>query len=183
MKTRIRRINRDELGQALVELSLAIVVLCVFVSGIVDFGRAIYDVQVMKNLVGEGSMMASRSSSVATTVQSVTNYAGSDINLSTQGCVIVTQVTNQGGGVYQITDQASQCAISASSKVGCLKGQGGCQSSSAVLPPAAVTALLTEPVGSSVYVTEIYYSYKTVTPIAALLKTTMPSQFYSVAYY
>ena len=34
--------------------------LCVFVFGIIDFGRAIYDVQVMKNLVGEGSSMASR---------------------------------------------------------------------------------------------------------------------------
>jgi Flp pilus assembly protein TadG len=182
MKTRIKRINREELGQALVELSLAFVVLCVFVSGIVDFGRAIYDVQVMKNLVGEGSMMAMRSS-VTATVQSVTNYAGSDINLSTKGCVIVTAVTNQGGGVYQITDQASQCAISDSSKVGCLKGQGGCQSSGAVLPPAAVTALLTEPTGSAIYVTEIYYAYNTVTPIAALLGKSMPSQFYSVAYY
>jgi len=185
MKARIKRINREELGQALVELSLAVVVLCVFVSGIVDFGRAIYDLQVMKNLVGEGSMMAMRSPNAAAAVNSVTNYAGSDINLSTKGCVIVTQVTNQGGTppVYQITDQASQCAISASSKVGCLKGQGGCQSSNAVLPPAAVTALTTEPTGSAIYVTEIYYAYNTVTPIAALLKKTMPSQFYSVAYY
>lgn len=179
------RINTEESGQALVELALAFVLLCVFVSGIIDFGRAIYDVQVMKNLVGEGSMMASRSSSAATTVQNVTNYAGSDINLSTQGCVIVTAVTNLGGTpvVYQITDQASQCAISATSKVGCLKGQGGCQSSGAILPPAAVTALTTEPMGSSIYVTEIFYTYNAVTPIAALLGKSMPSQFYSVAYY
>ena len=46
------RINTEESGQALVELALAFVLLCVFVSGIIDFGRAIYDVQVMKNLVG-----------------------------------------------------------------------------------------------------------------------------------
>jgi Flp pilus assembly protein TadG len=177
------RINTEESGQALVELALAFVLLCVFVSGIIDFGRAIYDVQVMKNLVGEGSMLASRSSSAATTVQSVANYAGSDINLSTLGCVIVTAVTNQGGGVYQITDQASQCAITATSKVGCLKGQGGCQSSGAILPTAAVTALTTEPTGSSIYVTEIFYAYNAVTPIAGLLGKSMPSQFYSVAYY
>lgn len=183
MKARIRKVNKEESGQALVELALAVVVLCVFLSGIVDFGRAVYDVEVMKNLVGEGSMMASRSSSVATTVQTVTNYAGSDISLSTKGCVIVTAVTNQGGGVYQITDQASQCAITASSKVGCLKGQGSCGSSTAVLPPAAVTVLTTEPIGSSIYVTEIYYAYNTVTPIAALLGNSMPSQLYSVAYY
>ncbi len=177
------RINSEESGQALVELSLAFVLLCVFVSGIIDFGRAIYDVQVMKNLVGEGSMLASRSASVGTTVQNVTNYAGSDINLNTQGCVIVTAVTNQGGGVYQITDQASQCAITASSKVGCLNGVGGCHSSAAILPAAAVTALTTEPTGSSIYVTEIFYAYSAVTPIAALLGKSMPSQFYSVAYY
>ena len=38
------------------------VILCIFVLGIIDYGRAIYDVQVMKNLVGEGSCMASRAS-------------------------------------------------------------------------------------------------------------------------
>ena len=86
MKTRI---NREESGQALVELSFAFLVLCVFVFGIIDFGRAIYDVEVMNNLVGEGSSMASRGVSLATAAQTVANDAGSDINLSTKGCVIV----------------------------------------------------------------------------------------------
>ncbi len=178
------RINAEESGQALVELALAFVLLCVFVSGIIDFGRAIYDVEVMKNLAGEGSSMASRGTSAATTAQSVVTYAGSDINLNTQGCAIVTAVTKEGNGVYQITDQATVgTGTSCSSKVGCLKGVGGCGSSSAVLPLAAVTALLTEPTGSSLYVTEIFYTYNTVTPIAALLGQSMPSQLYSVAYY
>lgn len=183
MKTKI---NREEAGQALVELSMAFVLLCVFVCGIIDLGRAVYDVEVIKNLVGEGSMMALRAggTDLATTVQTVTTYAGSDINLSTQGCVIITAVTNPcPGGVCQITAQASQCAITAGSKIGCLKGQGGCQSSGAVLPAAAVSALTAEPTGSSLYATEIYYNYSTVTPLAALLGKSMPSQFYSVAYY
>jgi Flp pilus assembly protein TadG len=184
MKTKMKKINREESGQALVELSFAFVILCVFVCGIIDFGRAIYDVEVMKNLVGEGSSMASRGTSVALTVAKVANDAGADINVNTQGCVIVTAVTNEGGGAYQITAQASQCAITASSKVGCLKGQGGCGSSSATLPTAAVTALTTEPTGSSLYATEIYYTYNTITPIAGLLgKNVLPSQLYSVAYY
>jgi len=50
--TKMKKINREESGQALVELAFALVLLCVFVSGIIDFGRAIYDVEVMKNLVG-----------------------------------------------------------------------------------------------------------------------------------
>jgi hypothetical protein len=177
-------INTEESGQALVELAFAFVLLCVFVSGIIDFGRAIYDVQVMKNLVGEGSMLASRGTDVATTAQKVAIYAGSDINLSTKGCVIVTAVTNEGGGAYQITDQAYVgTGPSCASKIGCKYGVGSCGSSSAVLPPAAVNALTSEITGSSIYATEIFYTYNTVTPIGALLGKSMPSQFYSVAYY
>ena len=56
----IMKMNKEESGQALVELAFAFVLLCTFVFGIIDFGRAIYDVEVMKNLVGEGSSMASR---------------------------------------------------------------------------------------------------------------------------
>ena len=182
MKTKIKKINREKSGQALVELPFAFLVLCVFVFGIIDFGRAIYDVEVMKNLIGEGSSMASRGTSVATTAQTVANYAGSDLNISTQGCVIVTSVTNNSGSL-QVTGQASQGGIACTSKVGCLNGQGSCGSSSATLPAAAVTALTAEPTGSSLYVTEIFYSYNTVTPISALSGNSMPSRLYSVAYY
>ena len=179
MKTRI---NREESGQALVELSFAFLVLCVFVFGIIDFGRAIYNVEVMNNLVGEGSSMASRGVSLATTAQTVANDAGSDINLSTKGCVIVTSVAINSGSPL-VTGQASQGGIACTSKVGCLNGQGSCGSSTATLPAAAVTALTAEPAGSSLYVAEIFYSYKTVTPISALSGNSMPSQLYSVAYY
>jgi Flp pilus assembly protein TadG len=179
MKTRI---NREESGQALVELSFAFLVLCVFVFGIIDFGRAIYNVEVMNNLVGEGASMASRGVSLATTAQTVANDAGSDINLSTKGCVIVTSVAINSGSPL-VTGQASQGGIACTSKVGCLNGQGSCGSSSATLPAAAVTALTAEPTGSSLYVTEIFYSYNTVTPISALSGNSMPSRLYSVAYY
>ena len=79
------KINLEESGQALVEVALALVLLCVFVFGVIDFGRAIYNVEVMKNLVGEGSSMASRAggaTSLATTATAVVNNAGTDINLS-----------------------------------------------------------------------------------------------------
>jgi len=80
-----------ESGQALIELSFALVILCVFVCGIIDFGRAIYDVQVMKNLVGEGSSMASRGTTLGNTVTTVTADAGKDLSMSTAGCVMVTR--------------------------------------------------------------------------------------------
>jgi Flp pilus assembly protein TadG len=180
-------INKEQSGQALVELSFVLVILCVFVFGIIDFGRAIYDVQVMKNLVGEGSSMASRgggtTETIGNTVQVVVNDAGSDLKLSTNGCVIITTVTLVSNHPT-VTAQASQCAITASSKVGCLQGQNGCGTSSATLPPAALLALQNEPAQSTIAATEIYYNYSTITPASKLLGSgVIPSQFYASAYY
>ena len=136
MKTIKARISKEESGQALVELAFAFVLLCTFVFGIIDFGRAIYDVEVMRNLVGEGSSMASRSqtSSLAATATAVATDAGADLNISTLGCVIITAVTNNGGGAVAVTGQAQSgetgCNTTILSKVGCLNGQGSCKSSS-----------------------------------------------------
>src|SRR5271157_1133820 len=86
-------IHTEESGQTLVELSLVLVMLCVFVFGIIDFSRAIYDIEVMKNLAGEGSSMARRGVSPVNTATAVATYAGKDLSMSTKGCVIVTAVT------------------------------------------------------------------------------------------
>jgi hypothetical protein len=116
-------------------------------------------------------------------VQIVVNDAGSDINLATKGCVIITTVSLVSNHPT-VTAQASQCAITASSKVGCLSGQGSCGSSSATLPPAALLALQNEPAQSTISATEIYYTYSTITPVTALLgSSVLPSQFYASAYY
>ena len=181
------KLNTEESGQALVELSLGLVLLCVFVFGIIDFGRAIYDVEVMKNLVGEGSSMASRTTSLPMTATIIASDAGADINIGTLGCVIVTSVTNRPTGSGQVvTGQASTGGICASnpSKVGCLQGQGSCGSSTATLPPGAVAALAGEPAGSAIYTTEIYYTFNAITPLPGLLgSTVLPSNLYSIAYY
>src|ERR1019366_4376646 len=102
MKTKMKKINREESGQALGELGMALGLLCFFRSGIIDFGRAIYDVEGMKNLVGEGSAMASRTTTLPVTVTTLVNDAGADISLGTQGCVIVTSVTNNASGTAQV---------------------------------------------------------------------------------
>lgn len=181
------RLYREESGQTLIELSLVLVMLCVFVFGIIDFSRAIYDVEVMKNLAGEGSSMASRGVLPADAATKVATYAGKDLSMSTQGCVIVTAVTcttnpcNGGTSNLQVTAQASQCGIAATSKVGCLKGQGTCGTSNALLPANAALALQ---LNQSLYVTEIFYSYSAITPIARFIRNgVLPGRLYSVAYY
>lgn len=180
----MQRFRREEWGQALIELSFCFGMLCLFVFGIVDFGRAAYDAQVIQNLAGEGSAMASRNTTEPSlAVQAVVTYAGSDIAVSTQGCVIITIVTNN-SGTLAVSNQASACGITATSKIGCVQGVNGCKSSNPTLPSAASTALLAEVSGSSMAVTEVYYNYSTITPLAAFLQgTVMPSQLYAVTYY
>ena len=174
---------RDGSGQALVESAISMTMLLILILGIVDFGRAIYDAEVIKNLAGEGSSMASRGTTATITAGTITNFAGAPVKMGTNGCVIVTIVSNQ-SGTLTITDQAYQCGIGATSKIGCLVGVNGCRSSNATLPSAAQHALSAEPSGSIMGVTEIYYKYSTITAVTALLGTNnLPSTFYTAAYY
>lgn len=188
------RMNTDQSGQALVEVSFGLIMLCVFVLGVIDCGRAIYDVQVMKNLVGEGSSMASRSgggtgTSLSNIAITINADAGNDLNMSTNGCVIITQVQNMGGTgpSIQVLNQASAGGLtgaSCKSKIGCVSGTTGCSTGNATIPAAAVTALTTEGTGSAIYTTEIYYNYSPITPLPHFLgSNVLPSQFYAVAYY
>src|ERR1700690_585411 len=96
-------------GQAMVELALCATVLLVLVFGIVDFGRAIYTLEVITNLTGEGSALSSRGATLSDTVLAV-EADSPPLAMGTSGCVIATQVYNDGtsGGV-KVFAQVSQC--------------------------------------------------------------------------
>ncbi len=103
--------------------------LLVFVLGIVDFTRAIYDYEVITNLSGEGSSAASRGTALATAVSTIMNYAGSDINMTSNGCVIVTAVSSPDGTSYKIgtNGQAKSTPCnSGTSRIGCAPPTSGC---------------------------------------------------------
>ena len=124
--------------------------LCVFVFGIIDFGRAIYDVQVMKNLVGEGSSLASRTdtNNLSQAVTTVMNDAGNDLHMSSSGCVIITQVSNLGTGTPQVVAQSTggglHWELRAKVRENCVSGTTGCSTGNAAIPTAAVNALTTK---------------------------------------
>ena len=131
--------------------------------------------------------MASRGVSPSEAAQAVVTDAGTNLSMSTLGCVIVTQVYNpaNAAGILQVTAQsAGQGACGGIvSKVGCVKSST-CSNDKATIPVEAAKALLESSVPyQTIYVTEIYYTYKTITPIGSFLNNILPSQLYNAAYY
>jgi Flp pilus assembly protein TadG len=174
--------ERNNSGQALLEVALIVPVLAIFIFGIVDYGRAIYDAEVIDNLSGEGSSMASRGTTLANTVTAV--LADSDLNMSSLGCVIVSSVSaGANPNTFTIASQAQSAVCnSATSRVGCYPPPSSC--GSATVPASIQTILQTSP-SSTIYITEVFYNFKPVTPLGAFLGNSnlLPAQLYSVAYY
>jgi hypothetical protein len=159
-------------GQGALEFIIIAVPLLILLMGVIDFGRALNDSQIMVGLSRDGSNMASRGETLPNSVKAV--IAGdAPLDLSRNGAVIITAVTNLKAAAV-ITGQASSGGITGVSKVG--PGIGAI----ANLPPAAAAML--QP-GLTIYVTEVFYTYKPLTPIGNLMKLAMPSTLYQAAYF
>jgi Flp pilus assembly protein TadG len=164
----------DERGGALIELALCLPILCILVFGVIECSQIIFDNQVMSGLSRQGSDLASRGATLATTVSSLVTQGGS-LNIGTQGRIIVTEVANDTNGNPRIVDQAeSSTGISAVSAIG--SGIGN----PASMPSSASTVLNA---GQTLYVTEVFYSYSPLTPLGGFLHTSFAFTLYEVAYF
>ena len=85
----------------------------------------------------------------------------------------MTAVQNVGGKI-QITDQASQGGISASSLIGKMGGK------TVTLP---VTTPPIPQLNQTVYVTEVFYTFTPITPIGKFMNVVFPPTLYDVAYF
>ena len=143
----------------------------ILIFGLIDLSRAIFVAQVITNLAGQGSSMASRGTTLADTATAVA-ASSAPLNLNSNGRVIVSSVFNS-NNVLKLTGQSALGGITAISHVGSAIG------GNAIVPPSATPQL-----NQTVYVTEVFYSFQAITPIGNFLsQTLLPPQLYSVAYY
>ena len=180
----MRMFKRDQSGQALIELALLLPILAVMLLGVVDFSRAIYDEQVITNLAGEGSNLASRGTTLTDTAAAV--VTDSDLNMSADGCVVVTSVDSPTTGTYQVTGQAKSSPCNGgTSQIGCYPISPTCQSTSATVPAGVQSVFASAPSGYTVYITEVYYNFSPATSLGAFMHSSsvLPSRMYAVAYY
>jgi len=128
----------EDFGQAVMELAISAPLLLILVMGVFDGARAIYYVEVAKNLTSEGSSMASRGTSVLQTAQTVVTDAGTNLAMGTKACVIVTAVLNNGNpsNNFQVTAQSTQlgACTGLSSKIGCFPPPSSCGTAARAAP-------------------------------------------------
>jgi Flp pilus assembly protein TadG len=184
----------NESGQALIEMAVLLPLLAIFSLGIVDVSRAVYDSEVLRNLSGEGSNLASRGTLLPDTVTAVANDScpsgACDLNLNTTGCVVVSAVTcsqnsqGQCTGSFVITNQAISSACNGNtSRVGCYPASQTCNAQATV--PSQVQTVLTTIPGYTVYATEVFFDYSPITSLGTFLNNNslLPTHLYSVAYF
>ncbi len=158
-------------AQALIEFVFVVFMMVALLFGLIDFGRAIYEKEVLTNLSREGANLASRGASLSNTVAAVMAGAGT-LNFTNNGLIIVSSVFNS-NNTYYVTAQVSQGGLAVKSKVGSAGGK-------ATMPAAAIPIPQSN---QTVYVTEVFYQFKSITPIGTILNVAMTNQLYDAAYF
>jgi TadE-like protein len=181
-RRRPQRNATGERGQALLELLPVMLVLLTLTFAVIDFGRAIWQLQVVTGLTREGSNLASRNTSLIDSAAAVMSDGRAVLNPANSE-VIITSVKNVGSAAnpsFVIIDQYPTGNLLATSKIGTYTGIG---IQTATLPPAPTVAATIPQPGDTIYVTEIFSSFSPITPLGAFVNYTMPSTLYDVAYF
>ena len=161
----------DESGQALLEFALCASVLFIILFGVIDVSRALFVDQVIVNLTGEGCALASRGTSLSETATAVMG-ASAPLDFAGHGRVIISSIYNN-NNVLQLTGQSAMGGLAATSRIG-----------SSIGGTVTLPANATPQVGQTAFVTEVFYTYHSITPVGSFLNTTVvPSQLYDVGYY
>ena len=153
------------------EFALCAPLLFIIMFGVIDVSRTLFVGQVIVNLTGEGCALASRGTSLSDTATAVM-AASAPLDFAGHGRVIVSSVYNN-NGTLKLTGQSALGGLAATSRIGTTVGS-----------TVTLSADATPQVGQTVFVTEVFYTYHSITPVGSFLNATIvPSQLYDVGYY
>ncbi|MCG3150239.1 MAG: hypothetical protein PCFJNLEI_03720 [Verrucomicrobiae bacterium] len=173
MATLLKKFRNRQAGQALVEFTFIAFMMVALLFGLIDFGRAVYERQILTNLTREGANLASRATDFTNTINAVM-LAAAPLQLNTKGRVIITSVIRTNNANRILAQMARGSLTAATSRIGTTVG------GTATLP--TTTIALPRP-NQTVYVAEVYYTYTPITPIGRLLGLTLPTRIYDAAYF
>ena len=156
--TSLRRTGQNrQSGVAMTEFAIALPILLLLVMATVDFGRYIYNMQIVNDLSREAAMLVSRG---ATYDQTFTATFGADAPLDVQnyGSIIVSRIRRQSAGNPQpwIFDQQSAGAVVGASRLGV---EGG---------PANLRDIDELEIGVTMMAVEVSHQFVPLFPIDAL---------------
>jgi len=143
---------------------------------IIDYSRVLNAEQVLVDLTRQGSNMASRGTTLSAAALALVQ-GSAPLTLAVAGEVIITSVARV-GSVDTIMGQAilSAGSVSTASKIGI--GVGNKAS-----VPSVIDDIFSKNSGQTIYITEVYYPFQQITPLAKMWSLVVPSTLYQVAYF
>jgi Flp pilus assembly protein TadG len=154
-------------GVALIEFALILPILIILALATVDFGRLVQARIIISNVSREGGSLASRQTTVDTSLITVLKESGKPLNLiGADGKIIITRVrAGQSAGAPNptIVTQNSRGTLARNSTVGTAVGANPALVASIynhlIFRPANATSDISE-----VTVVEVFYKYRPITP-------------------
>jgi Flp pilus assembly protein TadG len=189
------RIGRRDRGQSLVEFAMLLPLLILVVLGVVEISYALFDQHIATKLTREGSNLISRSVTLGDAMTALRTMTTPPVDLDNGARVIFSVVRNVptiGAANYNraiLAQRYSYGTLSASSTI---QTEGSASFGGAPEYSAAnqdsntnlrVTNLpVTLSLGATIYVTELYTTHPTLTPLANF-GVVVPQTLYSIAYF
>lgn len=173
MTRRVRRVavRSAESGQALIEFSLVALLFLLMMFGIIDFSRAVYSQMIVAHLAREGANLASRGTTLTDAVTAViTSSSPLDFTPGGSGFVILTRV-GKVSGANKVAEQKSGGGSAQTSKM-------GSTGNNATNVPTGLPVT-----NDSLYIAEVFYKFKPITPVGTMLGIAFPSVLYDAAFF
>jgi hypothetical protein len=197
MHSRRRNLLRDSRGQSILEFSIVMPIILLLVLGVVEFGFALLDQQVVTKLTREGSNLISRNSSLDDAKTALRTMATRPVDF-TNGSVMIFSVLKRGATpntpnyqriiLYQRTSYGSGSGASKllTAGNGSFRGAPDYEAMNSDtdtrLQVTNVPGNLITVDGGLMYVTEIWGGGGGITPFHAF-GARLPENLYSIAYF